>query len=479
MKHKASKKPTSLNRSLNNLLITVLLPLSILIITIIAIFTVYNVRYAEASGNIAMASQFNQNFKDDIDLKMYYFATDSEYATGIPYDEVDRALSLAQNLKDNTQNRESLKAVNSVLSLSGTLKDRIVQIEQTAGYDERIEQLESNVYILTELIQNYMYTYLFYEAGELANLQASMNRSLTVAIVLAIVATIVVVLITANKTLAISRSITQPIDGLYSRVQEIGEGRMESKEPVYADDKKLQALSLGFEEMVDRIEQLMELNTLEAERIRSMEFMLLQAQINPHFLYNTLDTIIWLVETGKNSQAVDMVSSLSTFFRTSLSKGRDVITLAEEELHVRSYLEIQQVRYKDILEYNISIDPAIGEYTIPKLTLQPIVENALYHGIKMKRGKGNITITGEFEDGKIALRVFDTGTGMDEETLKRTREDMEAEHARGFGMAAVYRRLLLMFKDECSFEINSEQGIGTTISIKIPAVKEQTESEKA
>lgn len=466
MKKKDKRK--SLSGSLKNLLLALMIPMCLLLVAVLSMFTAYNIRYAAASGNIARASQFNRNFKDDIDLKMYYFATDSEYATGIPYSEVETALTLAKSLEDSTHNRESLKAVSSVINLCVTLREQIEQIRLTEGYDERIEQLESNVYILTELIQNYMYTYLFYEAGELAAIQESMSRSIYLAIIVAAAATLLTVIVTVRKTVSISRSITRPIDSLYTRVQSIGEGNLEPMPPVYAEDVKVQALSSGFEEMVGRLGQLMQLNREEAERIRSMELMLLQSQINPHFLYNTLDTIIWLVETGRNDQAVDMVSSLSNFFRTSLSKGQDVITLAEEELHVRSYLEIQQVRYRDILQYDISIDSSLGYTRLPKLTLQPIVENALYHGIKLKRGVGSIFITGEQEGKNVVLRIVDTGIGMDEETLEHVREDIRSEHSKGFGMAAVYKRLKLMFRENCDFTISSSQGEGTAVTITIP-----------
>lgn len=460
-------KRTSINDQLKNLLLTLILPMSAIIVVILSMFIVYNVRYANTAGNIARASQFSQNFKDDIDLKMYYFATDSEYATGIPYDEVETSLNLAKSLRNSTRNKESQKAIASVLSLCGTLRDRIEQIRVTDAYDERMEQLESNVYVLTELIQNYMYTYLYYEAGELANIQESMNHSLRIAIISALVVTVVLVIITVNLSLRISKDITQPVDKLYRRVLDIGEGELVPQEPVQAKDTKIQALSDGFEEMVGRLSQLLELNKEEAARIRSMELMLLQAQINPHFLYNTLDTIIWLIETGAEEQAVEMVSNLSTFFRSSLSRGRDVIPLSEEALHVRSYLQIQQVRYKDILEYSVNIDKEIASLEVPKLTLQPVVENALYHGIKLKRGMGRIDISGVKTPTGICIRVADTGVGMNAETLEKVRTSIVAEHADGFGMSAVYKRLMLMFADRCTFTIDSVEGVGTTVTINI------------
>lgn len=460
----------SLGGRLRLLLLSIFIPMLMLFTVIIGLYFFRSYQYEKVSGNISLASGFSQDFKNNIDLKMYYYATGSEYATGIPLDEVESALQLANVLSESTSNKESLRSIRSVINLCGNLRERIVQISETDAYDERIEQLESNVYILTELIQNYMYNYLYSEATELAGLQKKMDVMLRIELTVAIIATLSLVAISVGRAITISKSITRPIDEMYNRVQSIGEGELVSREPVKADDEKLQTLSNSFEEMIGRLSQQLELNMEEAKRIRAMELMLLQAQINPHFLYNTLDTIIWLIETEKNSQAVEMVTSLSNYFRSSLSKGKDVITIAEEEIHVRSYLEIQTVRYKDILTYETDFDDKIGQFCLPKLTLQPLVENALYHGIKLKRGLGNIHISGNMVDDRIVLKVSDTGIGMNEETLFKVRESLETEHSAGFGMAAVYKRLKLLFGRDCSFDITSRENEGTEIRISIPAM---------
>ena len=217
----------------------------------------------------------------------------------------------------------------------------------------------------------------------------------------------------------------------------------------------------------------------------------------------------------KNEQAVEMVTSLSSFFRSSLSNGRDIITLREEEQHVRSYLEIQQVRYKDILSYEITIDPQLSSCRIPKLTLQPLVENALYHGIKQKRGMGHITVSGVQEGTDIFLSVEDDGAGMSTARLlqvrdalaKMTRRDGKdgAEKVRGeektaeeisgsalertplagglvpedqsrvgFGVVTVHERLQLLFGASYGLKIESEEGRGTCVCVRIPMEDEVT-----
>lgn len=175
---------------------------------------------------------------------------------------------------------------------------------------------------------------------------------------------------------------------------------MESKD-------EIAVLADNFNDMTVEIGRLVERIKEEQANIRNMESKLLQAQINPHFLYNTLDTIVWLAESGRDEEVVKMTSYLSEFFRTTLSKGKDYITLEEEKRHVESYLQIQQFRYQDIMDYRIEMDEEIMDYTVPKLTLQPLVENALYHGIKKKRGGGTILIEGKLEGNKILLKVID------------------------------------------------------------------------
>lgn len=177
-----------------------------------------------------------------------------------------------------------------------------------------------------------------------------------------------------------------------------------------------------------------------------------------------------------------MVMSLSEFFRLVLSKGKEYITIQEEELHIKSYLEIQQVRYRDILEYEIQIDPELYQYQILKLTLQPLVENSLYHGIKYKRAKGSIVVTGRMDGDRIKLRVADDGVGMEEEDLHKLQREIEKpckETEKGFGLANVNERIRMNFGAEYGMTIESVKGKGTCVEIVIPAVPSVRSTSKA
>ncbi len=164
-----------------------------------------------------------------------------------------------------------------------------------------------------------------------------------------------------------------------------------------------------------------------------------------------------------------MTSDLSGFFRTVLSGGRDFITIAEEETHIRSYLKIQKIRYEDILEYNMNIESAIKDRMVLKMILQPVVENALYHGIKNKRGGGTITIRGYEDKSGIVFEVEDNGKGMDEETLKKLRDKIrggtEINEKGGFGLSNVVQRIHMYYGDSSDIIIESEQNVGTCVKI--------------
>ena len=443
--------------------------LAILIIVFVMIIT-RNVMYASVSGNIVKASGFNQNFKDDVDLQMYLFVCGS--SDTIPYDDVASAKQLAEDLLLNTTNPDSRKALGNVLTLCDNLNSYMRRIEQTKRYADRMSQLETNVYVITALIEDYIYSYLYYEAGEMASLQTKLDLWLVIELAFVILVTVILIPVVLRRAVSLSRSITDPIVAMNNRVEEIGGGDLSTHTPVETDDMNLSLLSSGIEDMAGKLSSQIELNRQEQIKLRDIELSLIQAQINPHFLYNTLDAIVWLIEIGKNEQAEQMVTSLSSYFRSFLSDGKDIVTIAEEKKHIQSYLEIQQVRYRDIMEYSIEIDPSIEDAKLPKLTLQPLVENAIYHGLKPKRGKGLITVEGRSDDKDIILRVSDTGLGMDIEELEKLKSRVLCEDTTSFGLTSAYKRLKLLYGDSCTFNIESKSGEGTTISISIPKIAE-------
>ena len=448
------------------LLLQMFIPIAGIFIIIFAMIVTRNLMYASVSGNIVKASGFNQNFKNEVDNQMYLYVTG--YSSDIPWEDVASARTLAGDLLKNTSNPEGRKAMMNVLTLCENLSTYMQRIERTKAYDERMDQLETNIYGITQLIEDYIYSYLYYEAGEMASIQKQIDLWLTIEIIFVVAVMLIVNPVVLSRAVKISRSITDPIMAMNSRVEQIGGGDLSPQTPVETDDVNLALLSTGIEDMAARLDKQIELNREEQIKLRDIELSLIQAQINPHFLYNTLDAIVWLIEIGKNEQAEKMVTSLSSYFRSFLSDGRDIVTLAEEKMHIQSYLEIQQVRYIDIMEYDIDIDPSIEKTKLPKMTLQPLIENAIYHGLKPKRGKGRIIVKGYKEEGDIVLKVFDTGLGMESSELEDLKKRVLNEDTTSFGLTSAYKRLKLLYGDDCSFDIESTPGEGTSISMKIP-----------
>ncbi len=462
------KRPFSLRSRMHLLVIIVTILMLVIASTVLVLLFGYNSLYSRVLYNVTTASEFNRDFKNIIDQKMYYYVIESQYSEGLPISEVSAAKELARDLISSTTRKDSLQAITSVLDLCENLEDKIYLIYDTSNYDERLVQLENNIYVLTALIQEYMYHYLYCEAVELNALQQQIARETLTEIIIVIILTVFLLIFATRYALGLSRSITNPVVELCSRAEDVSRGDLSVREPIRTDINEISILSEGMEQMVSRLSAQMEDVRQKQEHLRRTELALLQAQINPHFLYNTMDTIIWLIEAERSADAVEMVSNLSSFFRHSLSRGEDVITLREEERHVLSYLQIQHVRYKDILSYTVAIDSALQNAVIPKLTLQPLVENALYHGIKLKRRGGHIRIEGRREGERIILSVSDDGIGISAERLAHLRRSMESDERVGFGVSAVNQRLRLFFGEEYGLTFDSEEGAGTTVTVRIP-----------
>ncbi|WP_454191140.1 sensor histidine kinase [Paenibacillus sp. Marseille-Q7038] len=273
----------------------------------------------------------------------------------------------------------------------------------------------------------------------------------------------------------LTKRLTRPIQLLQHKMRLTASGYLEAKvKPVGTDE--IADLGQSFNIMVEKIKELLEQSIRKQQQLQKAELRTLQAQINPHFLYNTLDSIVWMAEAGKNDGVIQLVKALSDLFRISLNKGRDWVMIRTELAHANSYLVIQQMRYRDILEYRIDIDPELLDYPILNMTLQPLIENALYHGIKNKRGKGLIVIGGYLELKAVILTVTDNGIGIPIDRLALLRHQLEQplqseeeEPAEGgFGLQNVHQRLRLYFGSEYGVELESIAGAGTTIFVRIP-----------
>nr|WP_224035033.1 sensor histidine kinase [Clostridium gelidum] len=289
-----------------------------------------------------------------------------------------------------------------------------------------------------------------------------------------LVISIVALIIAVGLVALFTRSIVKPIQKLKQLMKKAQEGDLTVSFNVkYIDE--IGELGSSFNTMVKEIDNLINLVQIEEKNKRIAEMNVLQAQIKPHFMYNTLDTIRWMAEEHNEQDIVEIIESFTNLLRISLSKGKEIISVKEELNHVQSYLTIQKIRYEDKLDYEIDFDENIFNYKLIKLILQPLVENAIYHGIKEKRGNGKILITGKIKENMLCFTVSDNGKGIEEDLLNKINRMLtnssEKEAEIGYGIFNVNERIRLIYGDEYGLTYKSIYGEGTSVELRHPMIK--------
>ena len=470
----------------------VVLPFLIAIFYLVASMSNYSQVYERIVRDIGVANSYNLNFKEEMDESMYklvvgYVTFDNRALTETlkdTYELIGEMRDDFEHLIDVTAEGESKVWLRSLLNNLDTLEDRVDEIVGTTSsdgqYDDNIERLDNNIYVLTELIQDDIQYYIYYQTQTMEQITGDLNDQIRDFLLLFVGVIVVLIVIITVAAVLISLGIIKPVRELYNATQKVARGDFAARARVRTTDE-IAELAESFNAMAGNMQGMIRKIKEDEQKMRRTDLRLLQEQINPHFLYNTLDTIVWLIEGDETDQAVNMVVTLSDFFRQVLSKGKELITIREEEQHIRSYLEIQSVRYHDILEYDIQIDQALYDYRILKLTLQPVVENALYHGIKYKRAKGYIHVNGETDGDLIRLTVRDNGAGMEVEELEELRKEIGRpckETERGFGLANVNERIHMYFGNQYGISIRSVKDKGTIVEIMIPAIRTEYREEE-
>lgn len=447
---------------------------------IFLVFTFYNLwdmnhNYEDMVNSTVVASEFSLDFKKDFDYETYLLIvgnkTVEESELDSMIEEAERIVVGLEEITEAEDNIARLDSVNKYLSNLRIYVDRIEEnLQKESHYEDNMEIWENDVQIVTSLVGDTMSQYIYYEVRGIQQSRAAYQTFFMNLVRFSLLGMGLLLLLVIILSYYIPRSITMPITRISRVTNQVAKGNL-SVRAAAESGAEARMLSDSLNAMIDKINELLDQVTTEQIRLRKAEFELLQAQINPHFLYNTLDTIVWLAEAGDQKRVVSMVGNLSDFFRTSLNQGKDIISIREELAHVRSYLEIQQVRYQDILRYEITVPEDLYEYKIPKITIQPLVENALYHGIKNKRGQGTITVTGKSKENGFVLYVRDNGIGMTQERLKEVRAGIQKLSYTGkeiYGLYNVNERIRLNFGETYGISIESTYGEGTCVSISLP-----------
>lgn len=449
----------------------------------ILFFSIYNLwscnqRYEDMINSTLVASEFSLDFKKDFDYEIYLVIVGNKTLKESDVDTMLRhAKSVVKGLEDITESQDNRNRLQDIRKYLDSLQVYVARIDENMAegnlYEENMEIWGNDVQIVTTLVRDEISQYTYYEIQGIQKSRDDYQKFYTWMLRFCLIALAGVVVAVGIMSYLIPLSITRPFKELSQVTDEIAKGNLSVRANVNTGEEAT-ALSNSMNTMIDKINELLEQVTTEQTRLRKAEFELLQAQINPHFLYNTLDAIIWLAEAGEQKRVVGMVRNLSDFFRTSLNQGKDINSIKEEMLHVKSYLEIQHVRYQDILSYDIEVPESLYIYSIPKITIQPLVENALYHGIKNKRGMGHISIRGQAGEKDFTITVTDDGIGIDETRLRQVQSGIQNKVLTGkdfYGLYNVCERIRLNFGEEYGIFIESVYGEGTSVRVILPYVE--------
>jgi len=276
---------------------------------------------------------------------------------------------------------------------------------------------------------------------------------------------LICILLSAMLSKLISVSLTKPINILINAAKQVSKGDFNAKAIVYSKDE-IGVLADNFNKMVSNTSVLMGKIVDEQKKKREYELELMQSQLNPHFLYNTLESISGLARLGKNEDIIKTVNDLAIFYKGVLSRGDSIISIEEELSIIKHYIDIQNVRYRGKFKYELKVAEDIYKYCILKLTLQPLIENSICHGLREKKA-GKLIIDGYMKDEKIYLSITDDGIGIKNESVEKL---LSKENNKSFGLRSVNERIKLFFGDEYGLKIQSVYGKYTTVTVTLPAI---------
>lgn len=442
----------------------------------------YSHQYDAIITNITTANSISGSIKPDIDTAMWEIvAGKTHFKEGKQYEIIDAVVKQVTWMKENTDSHRAKIKLEVIIRTLQTLTEYVeqmgIQIENNSTAEQNEIALEK-IWFASSIVEQVVQDYALFEVRRTEGQYQEMRQGFIRWEFLSILMMLGAVAFSVVAAWGLSRSIYTPIKKLHDVTTTITRNDLQALVNRENADE-ITELGINFNIMIGKIRELLDSKIKEQESLKKAELRALQAQINPHFLYNTLDTIIWMAEAQKTDQIVKIVSALSSFFRISLSKGQDWITIEEEIERIRSYLTIQKMRYQDIMNYEIEVSKNVENFTILKLILQPLVENALYHGIKNKRQGGTIIIRAKPKGtNEVLLEVEDDGIGFTSEKLAQLQTELNDDSGdirleSGFGIGNVNKRIRLYYGKQYGITIKSEYYTGTRVSLIIPAIQDE------
>jgi len=462
-----------------------------LIMSIVVIF--YNaLSYDRLISNVDKTNRLNQVVRTDVTNELWdIVAGNISFASGnqfIIIENINSALVDIIRTTRDIENRQILEVAGRAMQTLSRYVNRLgFQIENNflvIENERMLDEIRGVSVLVSELLQDYI-------VREIESAAAENQRIKTRAIILGITEAVVILITTFISVfirLSVAKSINRSIGSLVSLSASIAEGNLDARASL-PRIQEFETLAENLNIMADKIKSLIDANTREQSNLQKSEMRALQAQITPHFLYNTMDSIVWLAEGNHNEQVISITRAFSDFFRISLNRGNEWVRVQDEFKHAQSYLTIQKIRYSDILDYSVEYEHEMGQMIILKLLLQPLVENALYHGIKNKRGRGKIYVKGWKENGFLCFSVIDNGIGMTDAKIAFVKNQLSNPlntpfpggiendpENRIYGLYNVTKRLELYYNKKNLLEIQSVYMEGTTVKLFIPEPTTNTSS---
>ena len=479
MKHNKSLRKT--------LLITYIFLLFITLIPSVfsvVVFQVHTKQYSQIISNVSTANRISSIAKNDVPAELWNIICGKKEIESADHnkmlDNIFSGLSLMLLTNKNEESRGKLEVANRAYTTLRRNVDMLISKMKTGSLVTQNEATLDEIRTITSLFSDIMNDFIVIEIEYANQTNQSLRNTSIILTAIQIIITVLAIIISINSFISVSGAVQKPIADMEKLSTKVANGDLTARIDIPKVDE-LDTLAENLNSMTEQIDVLIKKNMEEQKNFQKAEMKALQAQITPHFLYNTFDTIVWLAEEEHTDEVVKITKAFSDFLRISLSRGHEWITVSQELEHIKNYLTIQKIRYADILNYSIDADESLMNIKMIKLILQPLVENAIYHGIKNKRGRGELKVSVHYTDETnsiIQFTVEDNGAGFTEERLGQVRNELRTGSQNSEKLSSVYglynvnKKLKLYYGDHTEgLIIESESGKGSKISFRIPVTE--------
>jgi two-component system sensor histidine kinase YesM len=467
----------------SHVVIIALLLVPLILSIVVTFFNTFS--YDRLITNVDKTNRLNRVIRTEVTNELWdIVAGNKSFAAGRQFriiDGINAELTNIMRTTRETGNRQILevagRAMQTLTRYVNRLGDQMENNFSVVENERMLDEIRGVSALVSDLLQDFI-------VREIESAAAENQRIKTRAVIIGIGEVAFIIFATFFSIIvrmSVAKSIDRSIGSLVALSSSIAEGNLDVRAAL-PRVQELETLTENLNIMADKIKTLIDENIREQRNLQKSEMKALQAQITPHFLYNTMDSIVWLAEGNRNEQVISITRAFSDFFRISLNRGDEWVLVQDEFKHIESYLTIQKIRYRDILDYSIEYEHEMEKRIMLKLLLQPLVENALYHGIKNKRGKGAITVKGWRENGFLCFSVADNGIGMTEEQLASVKGQlagmpslaaadspaMADTENRIYGLYNVTKRLELYYNKTELLDIQSVYREGTKVTLFVP-----------